>query len=212
VLVLSEGPRREARKQREGATRASLQFGCSVLVLLAACGSKGKATDVESRPTADSVPPGTTVSRLRQPVDSSYTEFVAVLLSASWCAACRQPTFPEAVAHALSEARKGATAAGGEFRTIGVVMDEDLDSAFQGLKHYGEFDEAVLGGSWEGLGATLFVWRDIAGQPTVPQMLLLRREVKLVGGFIDIGQDELLARLVGEVEMRSATVTRLRMQ
>jgi thiol-disulfide isomerase/thioredoxin len=164
----------------------------------------------QDRPDFSAVSGSPAASEL-QP-DSIFTEYVLVVLGAGWCSACQDPRFPDAVAHVVDEARANAATAGGAFRTVGVSLDRDVEAGYRAVSRYGQFDEVVLGGHWRGMGAITFIWRDLAGQPSLPQALLLRRSVTLSTSSITVGKDELLARLIGANEMNAATAGKLRMK
>lgn len=129
--------------------------------------------------------------------DSSYTEYVLVFISASWCGACEQSTLPPALRSLSDRLAAAAASAGARVRRIGVFLEHDPLDGFASSKRFGQFDDLVLGGGWSGQGAVSFVWRDLAGEARVPQVLILRRTVTVgPAGFV-FGDDDLVSRLIG---------------
>ena len=69
--------------------------------------------------------------------------------------------------------------------------------AMPSLNAFGRFDEVVVGDNWMNLAAVTYIWRDHAGAPTIPQIVVLRRNVDRQPTGIDVGPDQVLGRFLG---------------
>ena len=155
-------------------------------------------SDGDSRPdtaTAESpvLPPA--------PADTTYQQYVLVVLVGSWCNACRDPALPPAMAAIRTRVAAEVQESGGKLATIAVILDGDTESAYRNSHRYGTFDELILGGHWGGHGGVEYVWRDLAGPASIPQILLLKRQVVIGQSGYLVGQDELVNRWVGLQEI-----------
>jgi len=70
-----------------------------------------------------------------------------------------------------------AKANGAAFAAIGVANDWSIAEATAFIGSVGPFDQLVLGGNWTNLAIERFVWRDSAGTPAMPQVLVFERTV-----------------------------------
>ena len=103
-----------------------------------------------------------------------------------------------------------ATAAGESFSAIGVAAEWSIEDGLayliegkwtRGIHDFGAWDEVQAGRNWLASGALNYVWRDPAGVPTVPQVVLLEREVGISGDRISASEDVPVLRLVGSDEI-----------
>jgi len=125
-------------------------------------------------------------------------EVFFVLLAGSRCHGIRIPGFKEQLARAKELVAKQAAAQGAVFASIGIAIDPISDDGLAMLREFGPFDEVDAGSNWENLGATAFFWRELPGPGSVPQVLIVAREVDDNGSDkIVIGPDKLLVRRVG---------------
>jgi hypothetical protein len=124
-------------------------------------------------------------------------ELLFVVLGSSYCHGVRAPGFKEQLSHARQLVQKLATARGNVFGSIGVALDPVPDEGLAFLREFGPFDEIDVGNSWESLGVTRFIWRGFHGEASVPQVLVVSRDVVDDGRSITIGADRLLAREIG---------------
>ncbi len=87
--------------------------------------------------------------------------------------------------------------AGVRFASIGVSLDQPSAAGWAFLRRFGSFDEVVLGRNWLNSAAIAYLWRDLPGTPTIPQLVLIERSVEVGAGGLQIGSDRLLTRKVG---------------
>lgn len=127
----------------------------------------------------------------------SGNEVVLVFLGASFCGAHRRPGFPQLVEDAKEHVQRQALASGRQFRTHAVSLDWKTDAALDFLKGFGEFDEMSLGGNWVSDGAVRYVWRDMPGEPAVPQIILLERRIDVAKTTTEVKNERVLKRVLG---------------
>jgi len=141
--------------------------------------------------------------------DTTYNEYVMVLIAADWCGACRQPSLPLALDKLRLSLGRAAKEKGSSLRTVAVILDPDAKKAYEHSRRYGAFDELILGGQWGGHGAVEYIWRDLAGPASVPQIVVLRRRVTIGANGYVYGRDELVDRLIGNEEIGKGRIHRL---
>lgn len=142
--------------------------------------------------------PGTQPPPLR-PTDGRQQ--VVVLMVAAGCAASSRKDLPNAVAAVKRDLARIAAAAGRQLITLGVALDQSSDVGLKVLRRFGEFDQVMVGAGWLNEGAVRFIWRDVAGAPVLPQMLLIERTVTVGDDRVHFGADQLLTRAVGGLEI-----------
>lgn len=131
----------------------------------------------------------------------SGDEVVVVLIAASWCHGVTVPGFREAIlslqqALPLEAERKGLA-----FAFVGVSIDWSLDEGRRFLGSYGPFDETIIGRNWANTAAVEYIWRDNPGQPSVPQIVVIRRRVTAATETMSFGPDVVLGRFLGAKEI-----------
>ena len=131
----------------------------------------------------------------------SGREVVLVFLGASFCGAHRRPGFPQLVEDAKERVQRQALASGRQFRAHAVSLDWKTDAALDFLKGFGEFDEMSLGGNWVSDGAVRYVWRDMPGDPAVPQVILLERTIDVSKAATEVKDERVLKRVLGTDEI-----------
>lgn len=127
----------------------------------------------------------------------SGKEVVLVFLGASFCGAHRRPGFPQLVEDAKERVQRQALASGRPFRAHAVSLDWKPDAALEFMKGFGEFDEMSLGSNWVSDGAVRYVWRDMPGDPVVPQVILLERTIDVSKAATEVTNERVLKRVLG---------------
>lgn len=130
-------------------------------------------------------------------------ELVLVLIGARSCAAHANARVAEQYRYLREALRQKAEAEQRRFRTIGVAVDADPDAGISFLRPFGPFDQAIVGGGWSNEGAVRFLWRDHRGEPSVPQLVVLRRELTLHPD-VRITHEAVVRRAVGVRAMLAA--------
>jgi hypothetical protein len=131
----------------------------------------------------------------------SGKEVVLVFLGASFCGAHRRPGFPQLVEDAKQRVQGQALASDRQFRTHAVSLDWKPDDALEFLRGFGEFDEMSLGGNWVSDGAVRYVWRDMPGEPVVPQIIVVERHIEVAKTSTEVKNERVLKRVMGTDEI-----------
>lgn len=141
--------------------------------------------------------------RTRPPGPPSGRHLVAFVLLSSECGFCAEKHTRAAVSQLRESLIKSQSAAFQRISVVGVAIDRNVD---KGLKYLGSlgrsgvaFDEISVGGMWLNEMITSLVWRDAVGTPSVPQVLIVERNVDASAfpGHIEIRPDSLLLRVSG---------------
>lgn len=137
-------------------------------------------------------------------------ELIAVFISTSTCVGNANPDLDKAIRTVKATLAKRSKAAGLGFAAVGVASQWSvadglkylLDGASpMGKKDFGQWDEVAAGRNWIGMIPSEYVWRDSAGQATVPQLIILERTLQPGQTRIAIGKDRVLQRLNGAVRI-----------
>lgn len=126
----------------------------------------------------------------------SGPEIVLVFIGASFCGAQREPGFPAVVERAKLAVAGHARQRRQQFRAHAVSLDWKPDDALDFLRHFGAFDEMSIGSNWLNDGAARYIWRDLPGQPAVPQIVLLQRHIE-TGGAVSVQDEHVIRRIMG---------------
>ena len=124
----------------------------------------------------------------------SGEELVLAFVSSTWCVGNRAPGLHEAIEQAKLTMSQRAVVEGIDFRAIGVSLDWPADSGIAYLKEFGEFDEMVVGSNWWNMGAQALIWEDEQTNPSIPQVIIFRREISTTPSF---GPRHVLKRVEG---------------
>ncbi len=142
-----------------------------------------------------SVDPGQGDGRLR-----SGDEMLVVLLVSAHCVAARSEEFELAVREMLVQLNARAQEVDYLYATQAVALDWSVKDGLKFLRDLGEFDEVSAGRNWLNSGSVTYLLRDLPGEPTIPQVLVLRRRIA-VDRYVAVGPDELLMRKIGAAEI-----------
>lgn len=132
---------------------------------------------------------------------SERDQISLIVLVANGCAGSQQPMLERNVTILRELLAKDAERLQVPLISMGVALDRSIQSGLGILARLGPFDEILVGGGWYGEGAARYVWRDLAGEAILPQVLLVRRTVQSDGHAVSIGIDRLIARAVGNREI-----------
>lgn len=131
----------------------------------------------------------------------SGTEVIAVFLVSTTCGAARYPALGSSLTRIRERLAEQAIGAHRRFYTIGVSLDEQPSAGLEFLSTFGEFDEVMAGGSWAGMGAVDFMLRSLPGPLSMPQLILLERDLRVESAGITVSADRVIMRKVGAVEI-----------
>lgn len=128
---------------------------------------------------------------------SSAHEVVMVLITASTCAASQDPGLAADIEKAKLTLRQHTSAKRVQFRAQGVALDWDVAAGYDFLRRFGQFDQVSVGANWLNDGGIKYIWRDFPGDPVMPQIVLVSRDVTADANGVSVGAETVVERLVG---------------
>ncbi len=135
--------------------------------------------------------------RGRTPQYRNGTEIVAVYVGSEACKASLKPGFSETVHTATLTAARHARREGKMFSTLGLAVGNSADAGFKYLEKFGPFDQISAGHGWLNNDAIHFIFQDLQGEPAIPQMIVLERQVVLLDPGFSLRNERVLVRIVG---------------
>lgn len=90
-----------------------------------------------------------------------------------------------------------------QFYSVGVAVDNLPEEGYRHLQKFGPFNEILTGGGVAGLGARTYIWNELPGEATTPQILIAERKMEAQAGSNDyeLRSRTLLKRVVGYNEI-----------
>ena len=80
---------------------------------------------------------------------------------------------------------------------VAVTTDWEPDSGYAYLRRLSKWNEVIVGRNWFNLGIAHYVWADTLTNPVVPEVILLERDTDMGTTRARIGNERVLARIVG---------------
>jgi hypothetical protein len=102
-----------------------------------------------------------------------------------------------------------ASARGKRFSAIGIALDWSLPVGMEYLRGFERFDEVLIGSNWLNTGVIRYVWRDLPGPPSLPQLIVIERTID-AGDKLAIGPERVLIRAVGKEQLSEFSTALLR--
>jgi hypothetical protein len=124
-----------------------------------------------------------------------------VFIGASFCHAADVPGFPETVETMKTDFRREGRERNVTATIVGAALDWDPTTGLSWLNNFGSFDQLTSGGNWLNLAAVNYIFRDVPGQPALPQVLVVQRHVTISKGNIQVSDEHLVARKLGADEI-----------
>jgi hypothetical protein len=125
-------------------------------------------------------------------------ELVMVFIASSTCPGINEPGLKDAVARTREGLRRQAVEDGMTFVSIGVSLDRSIDGGVRLLQRFGPFDEISVGRSWINGAALKYLWQDLPGRASVPQILVLERQVDY-GRWVEVREERARYRRIGAI-------------
>ncbi len=187
--------------------RHKLTFALTLVFTIAA----GAAAIVQRRAVPSFVSPaGSLTDSLRlvaeEPV-SETRQLVVLYVGRASCGYCTSEAMGEALSGVRSVVSALAKSTGTTYRIYGVGVDRDRQRSLEHLEKLGGFDAVSAGDRWLSPAAGELAWGRFAGPRTTPQILILERMLRVKGGveegYVDVREENLLARLIGLNEIEA---------
>jgi hypothetical protein len=122
---------------------------------------------------------------------------MAIFVAASTCGASRFPLLPDALHDIRIALSRETELSRKQFVLVGVSIDQDASTGVEFLRRYGPFDEVLAGHGWLNAGAIAYVVRDMPSEHSIPQLVLVERDLDVEDGRIVDVHDTLVGRKIG---------------
>ncbi len=129
------------------------------------------------------------------------TERVAIFIGSSTCGAAEDDRVVKGLPILWADLARGAREKGMSFSTIGIAVDWRVSDGMGFLQKLGWFDEVMTGRNWLNQGAYRFIFSDLAGPSSVPQILLIERDIDPTQGTVQVLAERIVDRKVGLTEI-----------
>jgi hypothetical protein len=127
----------------------------------------------------------------------SGPQLVMVFIASSTCAGVNDPALRDAVRRVRNGLQHEAGRRDQTFVTIGVSLDTSIDVGVALLRRFGRFDEISVGYNWLNGAAVKYVWHDMPGAASMPQILVIERDVEVTDAGVRIRSERARYRKVG---------------
>ena len=152
-----------------------------------------------------------TVNRsARRAVSRGGDQYVLVFLGGAGCGMCNTPDLPGMVRAVVDSVSTYASTHGKQFSSIGVSLDWSLPVGMEYLEGIHTFDEVIIGSNWLNTGVVRYVWRDLPGQPSIPQVIVLERTIQVGESTFTVGPEQVLTRAIGVEQISEFSTARFR--
>lgn len=128
--------------------------------------------------------------------DGEGPQLALVVVMSPSCAWCRDESLSAAVRVVRHELAEVATEQGWSFVVIGVAQTHDPDEGVKFLRRFGRFHEISSGRGWMNSLLIRYVHQDFRGSAATPQLIVLRRELKVNPGR-GVEVERVVRRVVG---------------
>ena len=146
-----------------------------------------------SRPLDDRSAPAKSL-----PVQWSGDEVRIILFGAQSCGASNDATFLAAFKELRGSLKRLSTLHPSiRIKLVGIAIDVSLERGLDFLRRTGPFDEISVGGNWLNDAAVELFWRDRPGPAALPQVVVVRRPVKVTQRNYWVGGDSIVMRKTG---------------
>lgn len=132
---------------------------------------------------------------------SSGTKILFVYIGSEDCKFSLAPGFAEMVTDAEKAVAEQAKKQGKPFSTLGVSVGPSAKDGVKYLSRFGEFDQLSSGHGWLNDGALHYVWQDIVGEATVPQIIVLEHDLEALNPGYRVKNDRVLVRVLGDKQI-----------
>lgn len=134
---------------------------------------------------------------------SSGNERLLIVVASSGCAYSNAEELPAIFDEIKKSVAASAAAQSKRFVTVGIAKDIDASAGYEHLKRFGQFDEVIAGRSWLNLGALRYVFGQMPGRPSTPQVLVVDRTVQFDDAGATVSGEVLVRRRSGLTELRA---------
>lgn len=132
-------------------------------------------------------------------------EILFIYIGSSECGWSTVEYLPSMIKDLKEEVKDYADARNYEFSAIGIAAEWSVDEGISHLSRFGGFDEIIAGRNWDNTGVAKYVWQDITGPASTPQILVVRRQLisSSDSTFHTSINPRLITRKVGILDIRN---------
>lgn len=150
------------------------------------------------------------IDKLNKKAESLYEqkqfEIALIYIGCSTCGFANVKGLPLAFDKVKQALKKQATSYGYGFKIIGISRDHVITEGLVHLTKYGPFDEIMTGNSWSNTGLIKYMYNQIPGKASTPQILVTRRSFLNINNqqraiYRGIESESLLVRKIGVQEI-----------
>jgi hypothetical protein len=102
-------------------------------------------------------------------------ELAFVYIGSSTCGWCNVEDLPRLIKQSKLHVKDEAQTDSLQFSATGIAKDWKVKDGVAHLEKFGRFDEIMAGKSWLNSGLRRYVWGELAGDASTPQVLVLER-------------------------------------
>lgn len=126
--------------------------------------------------------------------DSVTSQFLVVVLGATWCVGANDKRLREAIGGVQSFRARTSRQ---NLALVGIAIDRNPKQGMAWLNRLGDFDELLTGSHWLNTGMIHFVWSGGLTRPALPQLMVMARKVNLSKGALGVSGERLIESAVG---------------
>ena len=124
-------------------------------------------------------------------------EYVLVYIGSAGCAVCQDEYLPGYIDIISTQLREDAKADSATYRSVGIAIDFVADVGIEHLSSISSFGEIISGSSWTNSGVLKYVWDTFPGEPSTPQVVVVRRDVMMSQTSMSVQNERVVRRVVG---------------
>lgn len=133
-------------------------------------------------------------------------EIALIYIGCSTCGFANVKELPLAFEKVKQVLKKQAVSYGYGFKIIGISRDHIITEGLAHLAKYGAFDEVMTGNSWSNTGLIKYMYNQIPGEASTPQILVTRRSFLNINNqeravYRGLKNENLLVRKIGVQEI-----------
>jgi hypothetical protein len=132
----------------------------------------------------------------------SQHQVVFILVTATFCAAANDAELRRQLSK-VPELLADHSGNAASVWTVGVAIDSSVQTAASVLDRFGiAFDEVSVGGGWANSAALRYLWSE-GGRPSVPQVIIVDRTIRVEEQWIRVEHELIARRVVGADSLRA---------
>lgn len=128
-------------------------------------------------------------------------EILLVYMGSSSCHWSNAPGLASTVRQLKLDIQRRVRSDGLTFATLGIARDRSVVTGMKHLRKFGAFDEVTAGHGWYNDGVRRYVYEELPGPASTPQVIVVRRTLGTEGDQRLVANEQVLVRKVGLSEI-----------